>query len=531
MFKMYLDNKILWTPRDPGSKILNPTVNLSVNSVGSASFKILPTHKYYDAFTRMVSIISVLENDRIIFKGRVYSDKQDFRKNKTIEVEGLLGYFNDSIVRAYEFTGSPEEYLTFLINQHNDQVEDHQKFKLGRVTVVDNNDYIVRANTNYPTTWKEIEDKLINILGGYIDIRYEEDGNYIDYLADYEDRSTQEIRFSLNLLDLETSCNAENLATCIIAYGAKDEETGEVLDLKEVNGGLDYVCDPEAVALYGKIFEVVTWEDVTIASNLLTKAKLYLSTRVKLTSKIKVKAIDLHLTDEDIESFKKGDYVRVYSEPHGIDDIALITDYNIDLADPPKSIFTLGLEKESYLETSKRESSNRIDVVRKEIGNTITQKTANILSETQIYVNDAVENSEETTRSMLKEYALVTDIDELKESVSTQFSQTAEEFSMRFTSIDERITEENGEIVNRVDEISRYIRFKDGDLLLGEVGNDLTTKISNGRISFIYNDTIEVAYISDRKLYITQAEILDRIIIGNFAFVPRSNGNLSFMKI
>ena len=38
----------------------------------------------------------------------------------------------------------------------------------------------------------------------------------------------------------------------------------------------------------------------------------------------------------------------------------------------------------------------------------------------------------------------------------------------------------------------------------------------------------EVAYLSNSKLYITQGEILDSLRLGNYAFTPRANGNLSF---
>ena len=34
--------------------------------------------------------------------------------------------------------------------------------------------------------------------------------------------------------------------------------------------------------------------------------------------------------------------------------------------------------------------------------------------------------------------------------------------------------------------------------------------------------------LNDPKLYVTDAEILDRLQLGKFAFIPRSNGNLSF---
>ena len=50
----------------------------------------------------------------------------------------------------------------------------------------------------------------------------------------------------------------------------------------------------------------------------------------------------------------------------------------------------------------------------------------------------------------------------------------------------------------------------------------------NDRLAFYMNDT-EVAYLSNNKLYVTQAEILSKLIIGRFAFEPQTNGNLSLI--
>ena len=114
---------------------------------------------------------------------------------------------------------------------------------------------------------------------------------------------------------------------------------------------------------YGKIFEVVTWDDVTIPANLLTKAKAYLSNKVKLSSKFTIKAIDLHLADETIESFKLGDHVKIFSKPHDLNDKVLLTAYSMDLSDPANSTITLGLEKSSYLADNVKDNTERIDKI------------------------------------------------------------------------------------------------------------------------------------------------------------------------
>lgn len=543
MYKIKCDDFTIYNPLNQDLVqdlvIESPTLSLGNNKAGSLSFSIYPMHPHYAKIKRMKSIISVYQDNLILFKGRVFTDNTNFFNVKKVEVEGLLAYFNDSIVRPYTFSGTVEEYVDFLINQHNDQVEEFQKFKRGNVTVHDNNDYIIRANSNTQKTWEEIEDKLIKLLGGFICIRYEEDGNYIDYIEDFTDVSTQDIKFSINLLDLEENVSVDDFATCIIPYGASindeiDTESEEKrIDIKSVNEGIDYIQDNVAVELYGKIYEVVIWEDVREPKNLLSKAKIYLSNAINFSNTLTVKAIDLHLTDEKIEAFKIGDYIKVYSKLHDIEEILLLNSYSVDLTNPSSFVFTLGREARSFMgdqiETD-RNNSNRIDVVEKEVEENKTSIDKN-LKETQIYINKVIENSEENIRTMLKEYSKVSDTEELNNKISLELNHTAEKIDMVFNTLSERITNENGEIIREINEISKYIRFVNGDIVLGEVGNDLTTKISNGRISFLYNDTLEVAYITDRKLYITEAEILTQIVIGNFAFIPRRNGNLSFMKV
>ena len=74
--------------------------------------------------------------------------------------------------------------------------------------------------------------------------------------------------------------------------------------------------------------------------------------------------------------------------------------------------------------------------------------------------------------------------------------------------------------------IQTYMTFTNNGLIIGKAGNPFTFRVINDRLSFYMNDT-EVAYLSNNKLYVTQAEILTRMQIGKFAYEPQTNGNLS----
>ena len=78
-------------------------------------------------------------------------------------------------------------------------------------------------------------------------------------------------------------------------------------------------------------------------------------------------------------------------------------------------------------------------------------------------------------------------------------------------------------------EISKYIRFVDGKIILGETGNELTLTVQNDRVSFQQSGN-EVAYFSNNNLYIKRAEVLTTLRIGNYEWTPRNDGGLALRK-
>lgn len=141
-----------------------------------------------------------------------------------------------------------------------------------------------------------------------------------------------------------------------------------------------------------------------------------------------------------------------------------------------------------------------------------------------------VKSAEDITAQVAERYYLKEDTDALVSEVSTTLQQTQDSFTIQFNQFSQDIAAVAAGTDAEFEEIRKYIRFIDGQILLGEVGNELELQISNDRISFL-QDGAEVAYFSNRKLYITDTQVLHSLQIGNFAFMPRANGNISFKKI
>lgn len=369
MYKVYVDGELLYHPNmEEELSLGRAKVKVELNKAGSFDFTIYKTNRNYASLKKKKSIITVYNEDRRLFRGRVLNVKKGFYNQLQVTCEGELAFLLDSTVRPYEFKGSVEELFQFYINSHNAQMDEARKFKAGRCNVTDPNDYIVRANTGvngYPKTLDEMKEKLVEKLGGYLWTREEPDGIYIDYLKDFETMNSQTIEFAKNLLDFEETIKGQDIVTAIIPLGAKlKDENGEEIDerltISSVNDGVDYVYSPEAVEKYGYIFETVTWDEVTLPENLLRKGKEELQNHINLIRTIELQAVDLHNMNLDIQSFGLGNYTKVISKPHDFNEMLLTRKLDINLLDPSDGSLTLGDERVTFVD-KQVEASNKIN--------------------------------------------------------------------------------------------------------------------------------------------------------------------------
>lgn len=343
MYQVKCDDNTIYDLRDEDLIIISPKLQTELNKTGTFDFIIPPQNPYYSNIKKLKSIITIYQDGEEIWRGRVLNDKIDFYNRKQVECEGELSFLLDSIQRPYTFQGSPNDLFRQFITTHNLQVEDNKKFQIRNVDVPDNNNYINRSNSNHSNTWEAVNDKLIDTNGGYLESGPLQNGNrYIDYISAYTHINSQIIQFGENLLDITQYTKGENIKTAIIPLGAKNEETETRLTIESVNDGKDYIYDATAVALFGWIWDKVEYDDVTVASNLLTKGQNYLSSVINESITIELSAVDLHHLNCDIEKFKKGDLVRVISIPHRLDRYFVVSKLSISLDNPKSSVLTLG---------------------------------------------------------------------------------------------------------------------------------------------------------------------------------------------
>lgn len=340
-----------------------------VNVGGTAELVLPVAHPAYNAFTSHKTVVEIFRDGARRFRGRALYHADNFVGQRTVTCEGELCFLRDSINRPYNYKNStPGRVFRQLIGAHNSQVDDFKQFTIGEVTLPDED---ITMNSDSAETVLDTLNKMLDRCGGYIVFTDAADGSrVINWLADISNRSGQVIEFGENLLNFSsTGANTKDLATGLIPYGAKNSKTKKRLTIESVNDGKDYIIAEDAKAVRGIIMTTKVWDDVETAAALLKKAQAHLDeTKVFITS-LELTALDLSYLDKRIDTFTVGDFVRVKSLPHGVNEDFQLSKMTEDFLHPDKSKITLGKDIQS-LTRADVAGDNR---THNEIQNAVTQ--------------------------------------------------------------------------------------------------------------------------------------------------------------
>ncbi len=521
-------------------KIISGEITQGINTIDSFSFRILSNNPGFERLYSYATLVNVYNTKkaREEFCGRVLipSDIMDSngRIYKDITCESRLAYLCDSIQPYTDFTNyTVSGLLSLLLTNHNAIVDDYKKIYLGTVTVTDPNDNLYR-NLNYQTTWAAIQDKLIDSLGGEIQIREANGLLYLDYLTAIGSTKATSIELAVNMKSIGRDIDPTDFATRIIPLGAKikdaeDKETEERLTIASVNDGKIYLDDlPAQGTLGGVITKIAEWNDITLPANLKAAGQQWLIDNNTLKESNDIEALDLSLIGLAVDDFMIGNHHPVKNRLLNIDNTLRIIKKTINVVDPPKGKLQFG-DSATLLtdwQIQKNKDQNlKTDNIASEVL-TINGELVQIRSDMTAQATAILQDAQSIILEALEDYVSTGDYGTYQETVTTQFEVIAGQITMNFNTL----LEASNYAETNFAEINKYIRFDDGDIILGESGNELTLTIQNDRIAFSQNG-VEVAYLSNNKLYVTDGEFIHSLQLGNFAFVPRSNGNLSLKKV
>ena len=365
MFSAYADDKLFYSPRllNEGYAITEPQAILELNKAGSFTFNLPSINPMYSSLKKLKTIITIREDDEVLWKGRVLNDAKDFYNTKAVTCEGELAFLNDIQYEPHDYSKKGikmGEYFKKLIEHYASECSEERMIKLGNVRGAFTDVLIYPKTTDYTNVWNLISGNLIGASTGkvgknevdlsdydrYLYIRREKGVSYIDFVEDIGKASSQIIEFGKNLLDLSEYVDASNVYTQIIPLGKADSK-GKRIDIKLVNGGKNYLQSDSAIALFGKIQKSVIWEDVTNRNTLKANGQRMLNKAVEMAIKITIRAFDLHRINVNTDKIDFGDKVHVVSLPHEISSDFLCSKIAYTLDNLENTEYTFGLDFET----------------------------------------------------------------------------------------------------------------------------------------------------------------------------------------
>lgn len=332
MYAGYTDGTLLFAVGMAGREISAGTLHRAVGEIDSADFVLPPSNTMRDVPIKRASVISIQKDGVEIFRGSVADTSTDLRGSRTYSVDGAMLWLDD-ICKA-PFTLSPstvEYYVTALLTQYNAACAPARRILLG--TVDSALPTLSVQHTEYVSTLSLLQEAM-TAVGGTMRLRYAGGSVYLDVHKNYRHMCTQQVDIRKNLLDLTDKIDGASLLTRVYPVG-KDG-----LTIDSVNGGIPYLINADAEALYGRI-DGTMQVDTDDPAVLKSTAASYLAKNCGLSRGIEVSAADLSGADTELEPFDIGDSVRVVSPPHGIDTVMTVSKVDTSLVGDKDSL-TLG---------------------------------------------------------------------------------------------------------------------------------------------------------------------------------------------
>lgn len=320
----------------------------------------------------------------------------------------------------------------------------------------------------------------------------------------------------------------------VLSYGKniQESEVNENWDLVVTKlkpiGNEGITLSPEwltADISYDRPYTKIMQFDTNELSNLSLIAQLYLE-------RYKVPRVNYKVRADVEQNIGLGDSVFVRAKQFSTNAEVLSFDYNV-LSKRVEAVEFGNFHptlKNHFAELSQQAEVNAVKKVQVKIDET-NNKVSIMVNDASNQLSSNMEQIASSIRNEVSQTYLTKDENsEVVNQISTQFTQTSNDYTFLFTQLQQYVQTLDAETQTQFSEIIKYIRFVNGNIELGEINNPIKLILINDRISFTQNGA-EVAYISDNILYITDGRFLNSLRIGNFAFTPRSNGSLSFGKV
>lgn len=348
-----------------GQKLLSGVIKDEINKIDTFNFS-------YDDFNRangrlkplmtFIKVLDTLKNE-YAFEGRILKPRHEMDSDGAVShswvSEGELGYLHDSLQQHVEFRGTILEAVQLIIGFHNEYLkeEEYKHFEVGNIEVINNTNNLYFYLSDEQDTFDALKEKILDVLGGELQIRKEDGVRYLDILNEIGEEKETEIKLSKNLISMSVDVDPTEIITRFKPLGTRIESENEEdtdasqarLTIKEVNNGVPYIDRKDLWKDYGIQGGSKIWDDITQASNLITTGTNFINNQKLVLNQYQVNAYDLSVIGLDIDNFKKGNTHKLINPVMNVDEKLRIIGTTKDIINVEESGITIGDKfKSSY---------------------------------------------------------------------------------------------------------------------------------------------------------------------------------------
>lgn len=167
------------------------------------------------------------------------------------------------------------------------------------------------------------------------------------------------------------------------------------------------------------------------------------------------------------------------------------------------------------------DTRDSVDHVESTLRNEITEQVTSIVRSTEAIIMSALET-----------YVKESDLEDIEKTLESELAVMAEKISMNFETTETKITEVDGELKTVVEELQKHFDFSVDGLVIKAGENAMHLVLDNDVIRFQKNGQ-EFGWWDGVDFHTGNiiVEVKQRAQFGDFAFIPRSNGSLDFLKV
>lgn len=337
MYQILCDDRIIADTRKENYRILSGKITEKENNCGGFAFKLERENNRSGFIIPKRSIITLLQDARPIWRGRMVDVDTDNMGRSTFTCDGLLSYLQDTVISPFTFSGSPHDLVTRLLGEHSNQTDSFKAITAGTVSLlnVSNIDYELKKCT---PTWSVFQE-LVREYGGRLFLSRGDSALELNWSDSVVYRNSQAIQYGYNLISIIKKRAGSDIYTGIYPKGKDD------LGIESVNSGSPIYYDADAAAIFGHIAYPKDFSSVEDPSELKQLAISDLQAHLNSTLQLTISAVDRSIDDKTVESVHIGDHLNVISNFHGVSDWFPVKETARDIINSEKSTITLGVNK------------------------------------------------------------------------------------------------------------------------------------------------------------------------------------------